>query len=254
MKKYTVSERLKQIMQERNLRQVDILNRCDPLCQKYNIRIGRNDLSQYISGKVVPGSDKLSILSDALGVTEVWLMGYETPANITECKNDENPREAELLDAFDKLDIESQIALVNNIKTFSVGNILPLPKFKKIPLLGSIACGEPILASQNIDEYIKCPENVQADFCLRCKGDSMIGARIQDGDIVYIRIQPDVENGEIAAVLIGDEATLKRIYKKGDSVILQPENPVYEPLIFVREEINQIRILGKAVCFLSKVR
>ena len=135
-----------------------------------------------------------------------------------------------------------------------IDNILPLPKHKKLPLLGTIACGEPIFAEENIDGYISCPENIDADFCLRCKGDSMIGARIQDGDIVYIRQQPDVENGEIAAVLIDNEATLKRVYKKSESIILQPENPAYEPLIFVREEMNNIRILGKAVCFLSRVR
>lgn len=132
--------------------------------------------------------------------------------------------------------------------------IVPLPKHKKIPLLGTIACGEPIFAEENLDGYTLCPEDVEADFCLRCKGDSMIGARIQDGDIVYIKQQQTIENGEIAAVLIDDEATLKRVYKKGDSIILQPENPAYEPLIFVREEMNEIRILGKAVCFLSKVR
>lgn len=133
-------------------------------------------------------------------------------------------------------------------------NIEPLPRFKKIPLVGTIACGEPILAEQNIEDYVLCPANINADFSLRCKGDSMIGARIHDGDIVYIRQQPDVENGEIAAVMIEDEATLKRVYKKGSSVILQPENPAYEPLVFVREEINQIRVLGKAVCFLSSVK
>jgi repressor LexA len=82
----------------------------------------------------------------------------------------------------------------------------------------------------------------------------MTGARIYDGDIVYIRQQPDVDSGEIAAVLIDDEATLKRVYKKNGSVVLQPENPAYEPLIFVREEINSIRILGKAVYFLSRIR
>ena len=135
-----------------------------------------------------------------------------------------------------------------------IDNILPLPKHKKLPMLGTIACGEPIFAEENIDGYISCPENIDADFCLRCKGDSMIGARIQDGDIVYIRQQPDVENGEIAAVLIDNEATLKRVYKKNESIILQPENPAYEPLIFVREEMNNIRILGKAVCFLSRVK
>ncbi len=133
-------------------------------------------------------------------------------------------------------------------------NIIPLPKFKKIPLIGSIACGEPILAKENIDDYTKCPDDIQADFALQCKGDSMIGARIHDGDIVYIRIQPDVESGEIAAVLIDDEATLKRVYKDADTVILQPENPAYRPKVFVKEEINSIRILGKAVCFFSKVK
>lgn len=132
--------------------------------------------------------------------------------------------------------------------------IPPLPEFKKLPLVGDIACGEPILAQQNIEDYINCPENVDATFCLRCKGDSMIGARIHDGDIVYIHQQPTIENGEIAAVLIDNEATLKRVYRQADKVILQPENPAYPPLVFVREEINQIRILGKAVCFLSSVR
>lgn len=132
--------------------------------------------------------------------------------------------------------------------------ISPLPEFKKLPLVGEIACGEPILAEQNIEEYINCPENIDATFCLRCKGDSMIGARIHDGDIVYIHQQPTIENGEIAAVLIDNEATLKRVYRQADKVILQPENPAYPPLVFVREEINQIRILGKAVCFLSSIK
>lgn len=132
--------------------------------------------------------------------------------------------------------------------------IIPLPKTKKLPLLGTIACGEPILADENIEEYIETPEDIHATFCLRCKGDSMINARIYDGDIVYIREQFDVENGEIAAVLIDDEATLKRIYKYSDKVILQPENPIYEPLVFIKEEINTLKILGKAVAFTSTVR
>lgn len=132
--------------------------------------------------------------------------------------------------------------------------IIPLPKTKKLPLLGTIACGEPILAEENIEEYIETPEDIRATFCLRCKGDSMINARIFDGDIVYIREQPDVENGEIAAVLIDDEATLKRVYKSPDKVILQPENPIYEPLVFIKEEINTLKILGKAVAFTSTVR
>ena len=133
-------------------------------------------------------------------------------------------------------------------------NIIPLPKMKKIPLLGTIACGEPILAAENIEALINADENLNADFALRCKGDSMINARIFDGDIVYIREQPDVEDGEIAAVLIGEEATLKRVYKYPSKVVLRPENPLYNDMIYSKEEMNEVRILGKAVAFLSAVR
>ena len=133
-------------------------------------------------------------------------------------------------------------------------NIIPLPKMKKVPLLCTVACGEPILAEENLDGYVETPEELHADFCLRCHGDSMTGARIMDGDVVFVRQQTDVENGEIAAVLINDEATLKRVYKSTGKVILQPENPRYEPLMFVGEEIAQLRILGKAVAFLSGVK
>lgn len=133
-------------------------------------------------------------------------------------------------------------------------NIIPLPKMKKIPLLGTIACGEPILAAENIEALINADENLNADFALRCKGDNMINARIFDGDIVYIREQPDVEDGEIAAVLIGEEATLKRVYKYPSKVVLRPENPLYDDMIYSKEEMNEVRILGKAVAFLSAVR
>lgn len=133
-------------------------------------------------------------------------------------------------------------------------NIVPLPKMKKIPLLGTIACGEPILATENIEALINADEDLNADFALRCKGDSMINARIFDGDIVYIREQPYVEDGEIAAVLIGEEATLKRVYKYPSKVVLRPENPLYDDMICSKEEMNEVRILGKAVAFLSAVR
>lgn len=130
-------------------------------------------------------------------------------------------------------------------------NILPLPATKPIPLLGTIACGTPILAQENIEEMLEAPENLHADFALRCKGNSMVGARIYDGDIVYIRQQPIVDNGEIAAVLIEEEATLKRVYRYPDKLVLTPENPAYEPLVFTGPELENIRILGKAVAFLS---
>ena len=122
---------------------------------------------------------------------------------------------------------------------------------KRIPLVGCIACGSPIMAEENIEDYVTAPLDCDADFALRCKGDSMIRARICDGDIVFIHAQSDCSNGEIAAVLIGDEATLKRVYKQKDSITLMPENSEYSPLVFSREELNEIRILGKAVGFIS---
>lgn len=123
----------------------------------------------------------------------------------------------------------------------------PKPKMKKIPLIGSIACGDPITAMQNREGEIDAPEDMRCDFALRCKGDSMVGAGIHDGDAVYIRIQPEVENGEIAAVRIGDEATLKRVYLHLDYIELRPENSAYESIIRRREDMNDVQIEGKAV-------
>lgn len=137
---------------------------------------------------------------------------------------------------------------------FSLPNILPMPEMKKVPLLGSIACGAPILAEEHIEGYVEVPSHIHADFTLRCKGDSMINARIFDGDIVYIRQQEEVNNGEIAAVLIDDEATLKRVKLHPDRIILEPANPLYDPLVFRGEEMNNVRILGKAVAFTSIVQ
>lgn len=133
-------------------------------------------------------------------------------------------------------------------------NIILLPEMQRIPLLGSIACGSPILAEEHIEDYVDIPRNIHADFALTCKGDSMINARIFDGDIVYIRQQPSVDNGEIAAVLIDGEATLKRIRLFEDHISLEPENPMYKPLVYWGDEMNNLHILGKAVAFTSTIR
>ncbi len=135
-----------------------------------------------------------------------------------------------------------------------LGNIIPMPEMRKIPLIGSIACGAPILAEEHIEEYIDIPRHVHADFALTCKGDSMINARIFDGDMVYIRQQNTVDNGEIAAVLIDGEATLKRVQLFEDHISLEPENPQYRPLVYWGEEMNSVRILGKAIAFTSAIR
>ncbi|MBQ8567289.1 MAG: helix-turn-helix domain-containing protein [Clostridia bacterium] len=136
-----------------------------------------------------------------------------------------------------------------------IPGIFPL-KTKKLPIMGDIACGKPIFAEESYDGYIDIEEGINADFCLRAKGDSMIGARIMDGDIVMVKKQDMVQNGEIAVVLIDDEATLKRAYFYPDKnkLILNPENPKYEPLVFIGEELNSIHILGKAVAFQSVIR
>ena len=130
--------------------------------------------------------------------------------------------------------------------------IMPI-QTQRIPLLGEIACGEPIFADEDRESYVEVGTEIKADFCLKAKGDSMINARIYDGDIVFIRRQSMVNNGDIAAVIIDNSATLKRVYyypEKG-KLILNPENPAYEPLVYVGEELNEVRILGKAVAFQS---
>lgn len=136
-------------------------------------------------------------------------------------------------------------------------NVTRIPPLRSIPLIGSIACGTPILAAQNIEANIFLPETVNADYALWCKGDSMTGADILDGDIVYIRQDADVINGQIYAVMIGEgevtEATLKHVYQTPDTLTLTADNPAYPPMIYQGEQLARIRIIGKAVGFTRKI-
>ena len=134
-------------------------------------------------------------------------------------------------------------------------NLLPI-ETRPVPLLGNIACGEPIFADTEYEAYVEAGGHIQADFCLRAQGDSMIGARIFDGDLVFVRRQEMVEDGEIAAVLIGEQATLKRVYYDREHEVLQlfAENPRYKTLRYTGAELEQVRILGKAVAFQSHIR
>ena len=140
-----------------------------------------------------------------------------------------------------------------NVSIYRIMGMEDAPDTYRIPILGTIACGAPILAQEHIDGYTAVPDFLHADFALICKGDSMMGARIYDGDLVYIRRQETVENGEIAAVLIDGEATLKRVRLGPDSLALMPENPMYRPIILWGEEMNQIQILGKAIAFTAQL-
>ena len=122
----------------------------------------------------------------------------------------------------------------------------PLPKMESVPLVGRIACGQPITAEENVEGHVSIPAAWHATFTLLCEGDSM-EPRIKDGDLVAIRSQPQVENGEIAAVRIDCEATLKHVYLYPDKIVLQPENPNYAPIVKIGEEMNDVTIEGKAV-------
>jgi repressor LexA len=180
----------------------------------------RSAVSMYETGKREPDFETLELIADFFNVDMDFLTG--------------------------RSDVRSRSSLP--------ANIVPLPKMKKVPLLGTIACGTPILAAENFDGEVDIPENIHADFALRCKGDSMINARIFDGDIVYIKQCDIVEDGKIAAVLIEDEATLKRVRLYDDHVVLEPENPLYRPMVFWGEEANKVHVLGRAIAFTSSVR
>ena len=204
--------------------------------------------------------DKIEKLAKVLQISPIVLLGIDNDyaQTLEVLQTIIDPQNASQQDV-EQMEYEKELIASNkNSKTLhsvsKIENLIPLPKTKKVPLVGTIACGTPITAVENIEDYIDMSEDVRADFALRCKGDSMINARIFDGDIVYIRQQPDVENGEIAAVLIDDEATLKRVFKHKDSLELRAENPTFPPLYYEGSELETIRILGKAVAFLSEVR
>ena len=209
------AKNLNDYMQQKN---IDRNKLCEDLGFKYST------VSEWISANKYPRIDKIEILANYFGINK---------SDLIEEKDNQPKNELELL--MEKFD-----------------NIKPV-KLKRFPLLGEIACGQPIFAVEDKESYIMADMDIHADFCLKAKGDSMINARIYNGDIVFIRETPMVDNGEIAAVIIDNEATLKRVYyyPEKNKLILNPENPAFEPLIYIGEELNEIRILGKAVYFLS---
>lgn len=179
-------------------------------------------ISLYKSGRTRPSKERAELLGRVLGCSGAWLLGYDV-------LQEESPAE----------------------------NVFTIER-KHVPLLGSIACGEPKYAEQDFEAYVMVGADVPADFCVRASGDSMTGARIQDGDIVFIRQTPMVENGKIAAVVVNDdtEATLKRfyLYRDKELCILKPENPAYKDIILSGRELDSVRILGEAVAFQSDIR
>lgn len=191
------------------------------------VGVGKSTVRKWETGLIANmRRDKIAALADALNTSPMYLMGWS---------DEINPAPALDLSKFD--------------------NIYPV-KLKKFPLLGEIACGKPIFANEDRESYILAGSDIHADFCLRAKGDSMINARILDGDIVFIRKQDMVDNGEIAAVAIGDDVTLKRVvyYPEQYLLILKAENSKYQDMIYAQDQLDQVYILGKAIAFQSDVK
>ena len=195
-----------------------------------------------------------------VGVSEATISRYES-GNIKNMRRDRIEKYASALKVSPSsfLDINEDNDTTSADSDLSAlmqkyDNIKPI-KLKRFPMLGEIACGEPIFADDDKEHYIMADMDIDADFCLTAKGDSMINARIYEGDIVFIKEMPIVENGDIAAVIIEDEATLKRVYYYPDDNMLQlvAENPKYKPLVYQGPELDTIRILGRAVYFMSAV-
>ena len=178
------------------------------------LHLSPSAISRYTTGDMAPKIPTVQAIAGKYGIRPSWLMGIEGENKYPEAEE----------------------------------------KAKRIPIVGTIAAGLPLLAQENIEGFEYVPENLDVDFCLRVKGDSMMNARILDGDLVFIRKQQEVENGEIAAVLIDQDTTLKRFYQTNGMVILRSENPNYPEMIYTKKDMKEVSILGKAVRYISEVR
>lgn len=178
----------------------------------------RSSIAKIEAGLVDLSQSKIAALAKALDVTPAYLMG------ITDDRRPLPPY------------------------------LEPLPPMREWPVLGATACGKP-LHRELLEETVLAPADIKADLVFRCVGDSMINARIFDGDAVFVRQQPEVEQGQIAVVRVGDEYTLKRVYCHEGYVELRAENPTYRAIILREEELqdNNFAVIGLAVAFMSSL-
>ena len=183
------------------------------------IGTSRQTVHRYETGVIanIP-HEKIEAMARALGTTPSSLMGWE--------KGDDFP----------------------SYSNMTVSNLSATTE-RRLPILGNVACGEPIFASEEQGYYMRAGSDIHADFCLMARGDSMINARIFDGDILFVKKQESVDDGEIAVILIDDEATVKRVYfNREDGILtLMPENPTYKPMRYMGHQLDRIRILGKVI-------
>lgn len=206
LKNSTFAKRLAKAMEIRSMTQTDLHNLT---------KINKSSISTYLKGEYEAKQDKVDLLSRALRVSPAWLMGYDI----------------------------SMDGMSTDFDETTLPGYIPISK-RKIPLLGTVAAGEPIFADENIEEYLPIDDTIHADFALHVKGNSMIGANIHDGDIVLVRKQNDVDDGQIGIVLKDDEATMKRVYHGKDHLTLIAENPDYAPIICSAETCSFCKILG----------
>ncbi len=223
MKQYNTSIRLKQIMSKNNLKQIDILNKCQPYCRIYGIKLGKNDLSQYVNGKVEPGQEKLSILAEALNVSEAWLMGYDVPMQDNDYyKNLKSP----------------------DITTDTV----------TFPVIGEIAAGydEIVMEDWNGDtvdvpsSFLKGRKKEEF-FVLSVHGDSMYPMYLNGDKVLILKQNALNHSGDVGAILYdGECATLKKVeYVQGEDWLrLIPINPEYQPKLIKGADLEQCRVIG----------
>ena len=182
-------------------------------------------------------------------------MGYKDKSSISKIENGKADIPQSKVIAFARA-LNTTTAYLMGIDTAKERSIpagfQPLPKRDRIPRVGQIACGTPILAEENVEALDEVPSDWHADFTLLCQGDSM-EPKIKDGDVVAIHSQPMVENGEVAAVLIDGEATLKRVFLFDDHIELRAENPTFPTILRIGEDMNTITIEGKAVGLCRKL-
>lgn len=191
----------------------------------------------------------LSQIADQMGVSEATVQRWES-GNIKNLRHERIGPLAELLRVH-----PSVLMGWSDEDQTPAPNLLPAPSFVRKPRLGRVACGQPILAEEHIDDYDLVPDDIKCDFTLVCKGDSMINARIFDGDIVCVRQQEEVENGQIAVVMVDeDEATLKRFYRYDDHIELRAENPSFRDKAFWDEDMARVRILGRATHCIAPIK
>lgn len=214
MKKSDFASRLSQALETRGMKAADLSKKT---------KVAEGTISCYINGRYEAKQNRVQVFAEALDVNPAWLMGYDVPMDAEHATPSQPAQKATIPPGFE-----------------------PMPEMDMVPLVGRIACGTPITAEQNVERIVCVPSKWRSTFTLTCKGDSM-EPRIHDGDLVAIRKQPEVENGEIAAVRIGEEATLKHVYLHENFIELRPENPAFNSIILSREDMNDVVIEGKAV-------